>query len=61
MIKLSSTFFRMIHECVYIWGAHYFPGSSFDKLRIKLQKRFEFNEKIEQSRFFNEKKIEQFK
>lgn len=40
LIKISTTFFRMIHECIYVWGAIYFPGSAYDKMRIKLQKRF---------------------
>lgn len=46
---------------MYIWGAYYFPGSAFDKLRIRLQKRFDFPDNFDQFRFFNQKKIEQFK
>jgi len=36
LIKLSSTFFRMVHECIYVWGAIYFPGSQFDRVRKKM-------------------------
>ena len=42
LIKLSSTFFRMVHECLWVWGTLYFPGSAFDKLRIKMEKKVSF-------------------
>jgi hypothetical protein len=61
LIKLSSTFFRMIHECIYVWGTFYFPNSLFENLKLKLEKRFEFPEEVSMCRFFNDKKIEFFK
>lgn len=42
LMKLSSTFFRMVHECLYVWGAIYFPASLFDKLRLKMERKTSF-------------------
>lgn len=61
LLKLSSTFFRMVHECVYVWGALYFPNSPFDRLRAKLAKRFVFPKFPQEFKFFNERKTDQFK
>jgi len=51
----------MIHECIYVWGALYFPNSSFDRMRIKLMKRFDFPRFPEEFKFYTDKKIENFK
>ena len=61
LIKLSTTFFRMIHECLYVWGAVYFPGSVFDRMRIRLQRKFDFPPFPSDFKFFNDKKMENFK
>lgn len=61
LIKMSTTFFRMIHECIYVWGAIYFPGSSFDKMRLKLEKNYEFPKYPEDFKFFNQQKINNFR
>lgn len=61
LMKLSSTFFRMVHECLYVWGAQYFPGSSFDRLRIKMEKKVTFPEYPKDFKFFSETKINNFK
>jgi hypothetical protein len=60
LLKLSSTFFRMVHECVYVWGALYFPNSPFDRLRNKLAKRFAFPKFPQDFKFFNQRKTDQF-
>jgi hypothetical protein len=42
LIKLSSTYFKMVHECLYVWGTFYFPGSNFQLILKKLQKNIKF-------------------
>lgn len=32
----------MVHECLYVWGKVYFPGSKLDKLRLELIKHCHF-------------------
>jgi hypothetical protein len=41
LVRLSSTFFRMVQECLYVWGALYFPSSTFDRLRLKMGSKIE--------------------
>ena len=61
LMKLSSTFFRMAHECLFVWGAIYFPGSLFDKTRIKMQRKITFPEFPRDFKFFSENKVNTFK
>jgi hypothetical protein len=53
LMRLSSTFFRMVHECVYVWGAIYFPKSLFDKLRQKYERKINFPEFPSDFKFFS--------
>jgi hypothetical protein len=43
LMKLSSTFFRMVHDGVYVWGAIYFPKSLFDRLRLNYERKINFS------------------
>lgn len=61
LLKLSSTFFRMVHECLYVWGALYFPGSAFDRLRLKMEKKVAFPEFPKEFKFYSETKVNNFK
>jgi hypothetical protein len=61
LIKYSSTFFRMVHECLYVWGAIYFPNSSFGRLRLKMEKKVSFPEYPKDFKFFSETKVNNFK
>lgn len=61
IMKLSSTFFRMAHECLFVWGAIYFPGSLFDKTRLKMQRKITFPEFPRDFKFFSENKVITFK
>ena len=51
----------MVHECLYVWGALYFPGSAFDRLRIKMEKKVAFPEFPKEFKFYNETKVNNFR
>lgn len=61
LVRLSSTFFRMVQECLYVWGALYFPGSVFDRLRLKMGAKIDLAEFPKDFKFFSESKINNFK
>ena len=46
LVKIGSTFFRMVHEVLYVWGTHYFPDSNFSKIlnRLMIAKNIKFPE-----------------
>ena len=38
LVKIGSTFFRMVHQVMYVWGTFYFPQSNFNKMLTRLIK-----------------------
>lgn len=36
LLRIGSTFFKMVHEALYVWGTFFFPNSGFNKMLNKL-------------------------
>jgi len=63
LIKIGSTFFRMVHEVLYIWGTFYFPESNFNKMLNKLMKssNIKFPQYPQEFKFYSESRVEFFR
>lgn len=63
VVKLSSTFFKMVHECVYVWGKVYFNHnqSKFREVYDRLKDKISFPKYPEEFKFYTQARVDLFK